>query len=88
MPSWMLLSPRFCNYTQETTAEAGEASGPKKAVSQPPILILTRVALFSCIAYSKSLGKALLKKESSANQNENPKLDNPQGSKMPVTVVN
>lgn len=47
---------------------AGVASGPEEAVCQPPILTLTRVALFSCISYSRILGKALLKKEHSANQ--------------------
>ena len=40
---------------------AGVASGPQEAVCQPPILTLTRVALFSSISYSRILGKALLK---------------------------
>ena len=47
---------------------AGAASGPQEAVCQPPILTLTTVALFSSISYSRILGKALLKKEQSANQ--------------------
>ena len=40
---------------------------PKKQCASPPILTWTRVALFSCISYSRILSKALLKKEHSAN---------------------